>query len=55
MQILQGNSGLLAAAAAGLIAAVMAVLAVVYHSKWKKVRRAAFLDPITGGTNGAGL
>lgn len=54
MQILQGDHELLTAAAV-LIAAVMTVLAIVYRSKLKKVRQDAFLDPITGGTNGAGL
>ena len=54
MQILQGDHGLLTAAAV-LIAAVMAVLAIVYRSKLKKVRQDALVDSITGGTNGAGF
>lgn len=54
MQILQGDHGLLTAAAV-LIAAVMAVLAIVYRSKLKKVRQDALVDSVTGGTNGAGF
>lgn len=54
IMLMLSTNGALAAAAA-LLAVVMAVLALVNGSKLKKVRQAAFVDPITGGTNGAGL